>query len=84
VSQVNRWAKYLQNKACLFQIDGDQDPTQVVKELRRCIHREIGSLRRERAVEAIPENGKKEGIHSFDWIFLFFAFIIPLEFFLTI
>jgi hypothetical protein len=29
---------------------------QVSKELRRCVHREIASLRRERAVESIAEN----------------------------
>ena len=38
-------------------MDGDSDNGQVMKELRRAIHREVGALRRERAVESIDENG---------------------------
>ena len=39
-----------------FQVDGDSDSPHVVKELRRCLHREITALRRERAVTKINEN----------------------------
>ena len=38
-------------------VDGDSDNGQVMKELRRAIHREVAALRRERAVESIDENG---------------------------
>ena len=38
-----------------LKVDGDSDSGQVLRELRRCIHREIASLRRERAVESIDE-----------------------------
>ena len=38
-----------------FKVDGDSDGDQVLRELRRCVHREIASLRRERAVESIDE-----------------------------
>ena len=38
-----------------------------MKELRRCSHREIGSLRRERAVESIDEyNNEGKGLRERD------------------
>ena len=38
-----------------LKVDGDSDSGQVLRELRRCIHREIASLRRERAVDSTDE-----------------------------
>lgn len=48
-------------------IDGDSDNVQVVKELRRCLHREIGSLRRERAVDSIDEQDQDERAPEVNW-----------------
>ena len=42
-------------------MDGDSDSGQVLRELRRCIHREIASLRRERAVDSTDERKGAEG-----------------------
>jgi len=41
-------------------VDGDSDQGQVLRELRRCVHREVGALRRERAVGTIDEDGHGE------------------------
>lgn len=53
-SECTMYKRY--GSTSLVKVDGDSEPSQVTKELRRCIHREVVSLRRERVVEPISED----------------------------
>ena len=71
-----------QKTIIMCQVDGDSDGGQVNKELRRCIHKEINALRRERALEDMNEHGKKERgkckVHILELLHNTFQFLLTI------